>query len=146
MQQFNFSRTEAAAQAVGLAQGAQEKSIKYAKRRTAFGQAIADFQGNQFKIAEIGTMIEAARALYYKAAALMDRGKVDHNLIAMAKLFAGQVGIKAADEAVQIYGGYGYIAEYDVERYYRYAKIIEIYEATKEIEKVTIARRMLAQY
>jgi acyl-CoA dehydrogenase len=76
----------------------------------------------------------------------MDRGKVDHNLIAMAKLFAGQVGIRAADEAVQIYGGYVYIAEYDVERFYRDAKIIEIYEATKEIEKVTIARRMLAQY
>jgi len=146
MEQFNFSRTEASAQAVGLAQGALEKAVRYAKKRTAFGQAIADFQGNQFKIAEIGTMIEAARALYYKAAALMDKGKVDHNLIAMAKLFAGQVGIKAADEALQMHGGYGYIADYDVERFYRDAKIIEIYEATKEIEKVTIARQILAKY
>ena len=143
MSQFNFSRTEAASQAVGLAQGALEMAIRHVKKRKAFGQLIAEFQATQFKIADMATMIEAARALYYKATSLMDRGKVDHKLIAMAKLLAGQVGIRVADEALQLHGGYGYIADYDVERFYRDAKIIEIYEATKEIEKITIGKVVL---
>ncbi|MFC1868559.1 acyl-CoA dehydrogenase family protein [Thermodesulfobacteriota bacterium] len=146
MGQFNFSRTEAAAQAVGLAQGAMEKAIIHVKKREAFGKKIAEFQGTQFKLAKMGTMIEAARGLCHKAVWLLDKGVTDHKLIAMAKCLAGEVAIKAADEALQMHGGYGYIAEYDVERFYRDAKIIEIYEATKEIEKITIARSLLKQY
>ncbi|MBN1225362.1 MAG: acyl-CoA dehydrogenase family protein [Deltaproteobacteria bacterium] len=143
MEQFNFSRIEASAQAVGLAQGAMEKAIIHVKKREAFGKTIAEFQGTQFKLAKMGTLIEAARGLYHRAAWSLDNVVTDHKLIAMAKYFAGEVAKEAADEALQMHGGYGYIAEYGMERLYRDAKIIEIYEATKEIEKITIARSLL---
>ena len=140
MEQFNFSRTEAASQAVGLAQGAMEKAIAHIKKREAFGKTISEFQGIQFKLAEMGIMIEAARALYQKAALSMDQGEGDHKLIAMAKCFAGGVGIKVADEALQMHGGYGYIAEYDVERFYRDQKLLDIGEGTSEVQRIVIAR------
>ncbi|MBW1739182.1 MAG: acyl-CoA dehydrogenase, partial [Deltaproteobacteria bacterium] len=103
----------------------------------------SSFQSIQFKIAEMATRIQAARNLVYEAAIKADKGDLEHQLTAMAKWFAGETCVRAAEEAVQIHGGYGYIGEYGVERFYRDAKIIEIYEGTKEIEKLIIARGLL---
>jgi len=145
MQLFNINRIIAASQGVGVAQGALDKAVKYVKQRKQFGHPIGAFQAIQFKIAEMATWIEAARALTYKAGWMMDHGKVDPKLISMAKWLAGEVGVKVANDALQLHGGYGYIADYDIERFYRDAKIVEIYEGTKEIEKNTIAREILGK-
>jgi len=145
MQLFNINRVIAASQGVGVAQGALDKAIQYVKKRKQFGQLIGAFQAIQFKIAEMATWVEAARALTYKAGWMIDHGKVDPKLISMAKWLAGEVGVKVANEALQLHGGYGYIADYDIERFYRDAKIVEIYEGTKEIEKNTIARELLGK-
>jgi len=136
---FDESRIEVAASAVGIAQGAFDRALQHAKQRKQFGQHIADFQVTQHKLADMATQIEAARLLTYQAAWHVDRGKPDAKLTAMAKLYAGRTAVYVADEAVQIHGGYGYILEYEVERFYRDAKITEIYEGTKEIQKNTIA-------
>jgi alkylation response protein AidB-like acyl-CoA dehydrogenase len=145
MQLFNINRVIAAAQGVGVAQGALDKAIQYVKKRKQFGQPLATFQATQFKIAEMATWIEAARALTYKAGWMVDQGKVDPKLISIAKYIAGEVGVKVTNDALQLHGGYGYIAEYDMERFYRDAKIVEIYEGAKEIEKNTIARELLGR-
>jgi alkylation response protein AidB-like acyl-CoA dehydrogenase len=145
MQLFNINRVIAAAQGVGVAQGALDKAVPYVKKRRQFGQPIAAFQAVQFKIAEMATWIEAARALTYQAGWMIDHGKVEPKLISMAKWLAGEVGVKVANEALQLHGGYGYIADYDIERFYRDAKIVELYEGTKEIEKNTIAREILGR-
>ena len=145
MQLFNINRVIAASQGVGVAQGALDKAVQYVKKRKQFGQPIGAFQAIQFKIAEMATWIEAARALTYQAGWMIDHGKVDPKLISMAKWLAGEVGVKVANEALQLHGGYGYIADYDIERFYRDAKIVEIYEGTKEIEKNTIAREILGK-
>jgi len=145
MQLFNINRVIAASQGVGVAQGALDKAIKHVKQRKQFGQPIGAFQATQFKIAEMATWVEAARALCYKAGWMLDHGKVDPKLISMAKWIAGEVGVKVANDALQLHGGYGYIADYDIERFYRDAKIVEIYEGTKEIEKNTIARELLGK-
>jgi alkylation response protein AidB-like acyl-CoA dehydrogenase len=145
MQLFNINRVIAASQGVGVAQGALDKAIKHVKQRKQFGRPIGAFQAIQFKIAEMATWVEAARALTYKAGWMIDHGKVDPKLISMAKWLAGEVGVKVANEALQLHGGYGYIADYDIERFYRDAKIVEIYEGTKEIEKNTIARELLGK-
>jgi alkylation response protein AidB-like acyl-CoA dehydrogenase len=145
MQLFNINRVIAASQGVGVAQGALDMAIKHVKQRKQFGQPLGAFQAVQFKIAEMATWVEAARALYYKAGWMIDHGKVDPKLISIAKYFAGEVGVKVANEALQLHGGYGYIADYDIERFYRDAKIVEIYEGTKEIEKNTIARELLGR-
>jgi acyl-CoA dehydrogenase len=145
MELFNINRLFAAAQGTGVGQGALEKAVKYVKQRRAFGQAIADFQAVQFKLAEMATKIEAARVLTYQACWLLDAGKRDPKLIAMAKWFAGEVGVRVTDDALQLHGGYGYFADYDIERFYRDAKVVEIYEATKEIEKITIAKEVLGR-
>ncbi|MGB7573926.1 MAG: acyl-CoA dehydrogenase family protein [Thermodesulfobacteriota bacterium] len=145
MQLFNINRVIAASQGVGVAQGALEKAIKHVKERKQFGQPIGAFQAVQFKIAEMATWVEAARALTYKAGWMIDQGKVDPKLISIAKYLAGEIGVKVANEALQLHGGYGYIADYDIERFYRDAKIVEIYEGTKEIEKNTIARELLGR-
>jgi len=145
MQLFNINRVIAASQGVGVAQGALDMAIKHVKQRKQFGQPLSAFQAVQFKIAEMATWVEAARALYYKAGWMIDHGKVDPKLISIAKYFAGEVGVKVANEALQLHGGYGYIADYDIERFYRDAKIVEIYEGTKEIEKNTIARELLGR-
>jgi alkylation response protein AidB-like acyl-CoA dehydrogenase len=145
MQLFNINRVIAASQGVGVAQGALEKAIKHVKERKQFGQPIGTFQAVQFKIAEMATWVEAARALTYKAGWMIDHGKVDPKLISIAKYLAGEIGVKVANEALQLHGGYGYIADYDIERFYRDAKIVEIYEGTKEIEKNTIARELLGR-
>lgn len=145
MQLFNINRIIAASQGVGVAQGALDKAIKHVKQRKQFGKPIGAFQAVQFKIAEMATWVEAARALYYKAGWMIDQNKVDPKLISMAKWLAGEVGVKVTNEALQLHGGYGYIADYDIERFYRDAKIVEIYEGTKEIEKNAIAREILGK-
>jgi alkylation response protein AidB-like acyl-CoA dehydrogenase len=145
MQLFNINRVIAASQGVGVAQGALDKAIKHVKQRKQFGHPIGAFQAIQFKIAEMATWVEAARALTYQAGWMLDHGKVDPKLISMAKWIAGEVGVKVTNDALQLHGGYGYIADYDIERFYRDAKIVEIYEGTKEIEKNTIAREILGK-
>lgn len=140
---FNLTRLHIAAQGVGVAQGALDLALSYVKRRKAFGRTLSEFQGIQFKLAEMATRIEASRSLYYRAAMLVDRGKVDPALISMAKWFAGETGVYVANEALQLHGGYGFISDYDIQRFYRDAKIVEIYEGSKEIEKLVIARELL---
>ncbi len=142
---FNKERVIIAAQAVGLAQGALEQAIRHITQREQFGRKIASFQAIRFKIAEMATLIEAGRALYYRAALLMDSGQEDHNLIAMAKWFCSQNAVTVAQEALQMHGGYGFLNEYDIARFYRDSKILEIYEGTREIEKVIIANAMLGK-
>ena len=143
--QFNMTRTRTCAEAVGLARSALEEAITYIKKRHQFGSPLASFQANQFKIAEMATLIRAARNLYYEATISIDNGYVDHSLIAMGKWFSAQTAVKCADEALQMHGGYGYIDEYKVQRIYRDAKIVEIYEGTKEIEKIILAKSLLRQ-
>jgi len=142
---FDESRIEIAAQAVGIAQGALDRALKYAKEREAFGRKIAEFQAISHKLADMATKVEAARLLTYKAAWVVDHGKLDPMLASMAKTYAGRIAVEVADEAIQIFGGYGYIGEYEVERFYRDAKITEIYEGTREIQKNTIARYLVGR-
>jgi alkylation response protein AidB-like acyl-CoA dehydrogenase len=136
---FDESRVEIASTAVGIAQGAFDRALEHSKQRQQFGQRLADFQATQHKLADMATWIEAARLLTYKAAWNFDQGKIDPKLTSMAKLYAGRTAVLVTDEAVQILGGYGYILDNEVERFYRDAKITEIYEGTKEIQKNTIA-------
>jgi alkylation response protein AidB-like acyl-CoA dehydrogenase len=140
---FNLTRLHICAMAVGIARAALEEAANHIKKRQQFGVPLASFQGLQWKIAEMATMIRAARNLYYEAAWLTDQGKMDHAVTAMAKWFSGQIAVKCADEALQMHGGYGYIDEYKVQRIYRDAKIVEIYEGTKEIEKTIVAKNIL---
>jgi alkylation response protein AidB-like acyl-CoA dehydrogenase len=142
---FDESRIEIAAQALGIAQGAFERALAYAKERRQFGQRIADFQVTQHKLADMYTKLETARLLTYKAAWNFDIGRIDPVLTSMAKMHAGRVSVEVADEAIQIFGGYGYFTEYEVERFYRDAKIMEIYEGTKEIQKNTIASSLIGK-
>ena len=145
MHLFNINRVVAAAQGVGVAQGALDKATAYIQERTQFGAPLASFQGLQFKIADMAARVESARLLYHKAAWMIDHGHVDRKLVSIAKLVAGETAVRVTDEALQLHGGYGYMDEYDVERFYRDAKIVEIYEGTKEIEKLTIAREILGK-
>jgi len=140
---FNRTRLHIAAQAVGLARAALEESIRHVKGRKQFNLPLAAFQATQFKIAEMATKIRAARNLYYEAAVNTDRGDIDHALVAMAKWYSAKIAVECADEAVQMHGGYGYIDEFKVQRLYRDAKILEIYEGTKEIEKTIISKALL---
>ena len=142
---FNRTRLHICAQAVGLARAALEESIRHTKGRKQFGQPLASFQVTRFKIAEMATKIRAARNLYYEAAWSADHGNIDHALIAMAKWFSAKIAVECADEALQMHGGYGYIDEYKVQRLYRDAKILEIYEGTKEMEKTIIAGSLLGK-
>ena len=143
---FDHTRLHICAQAVGLAQGAMEQAIKHVRERRQFGKPLASFQVTQFKIAEMATRIEAGRNLYQKAAWLVDQGRVESHLISMAKWFTGETAVRVADEALQLHGGYGFIGDYNIERFYRDSKIVEIYEGTKEIEKMVIARAFLGKY
>jgi acyl-CoA dehydrogenase len=143
---FDYTRLHICAQAVGLAQGAMEQAIKHVRERKQFGKPLASFQATQFKIAEMATRIEAGRNLYQKAAWLVDHGRVESHLISMAKWFTGETAVRVADESLQLHGGYGFIGDYNIERFYRDSKIVEIYEGTKEIEKIVIARALLGKY
>ncbi|MFN4145133.1 MAG: acyl-CoA dehydrogenase [Runella sp.] len=142
MSTLNGGRIGIAAQALGIAAGALELSLKYAHERKAFSKPIFEHQAIQFKLAEMATKIEAARLLVYKAARLKDEGKDYVQAAAMAKLFASEVAMWATTEAVQIHGGYGYVKEFHVERLMRDAKITQIYEGTSEIQKMVIAREL----
>jgi alkylation response protein AidB-like acyl-CoA dehydrogenase len=142
---FQESRIEVAAQALGIAEGAFDRALDYAKKRTQFGKKLTEFQVTQHKLADMATKIEAARLLVYQAAWRSDQGRPDPKLTSMAKMFAGRTAVEVADEAIQIHGGYGYITEYEVERFYRDAKITEIYEGTKEIQKNTIASALVGR-
>jgi alkylation response protein AidB-like acyl-CoA dehydrogenase len=140
---FNETRVHVAAQAVGLAQGAFERALGYVKKREQFGQRIADFQVTQHKIADMATKIESARLMVYRAAWALDRGKGDPLLSSMAKNVATRAAVEVADEAIQLMGGYGYLTDNEVERIYRDARIMEIWEGTKEIQKNIIAQQVL---
>jgi alkylation response protein AidB-like acyl-CoA dehydrogenase len=143
MNVLNGGRIGIAAQALGIAAGAFELSLKYSKERKTFGKPIAEHQAIQFKLSEMATKIEAARLLVYKAARLKDEGKEYIQAAAMAKLYASEVAMWVTTEAVQVHGGYGYVKEYHVERHMRDAKITQIYEGTSEIQKLVIARELL---
>jgi len=142
---FDESRILVAAQALGTAQGAFDRALTYVKQREQFGRKIAAFQVTQHKLADMATKIELARLITYKAAWNFDQGRIDPKLTSMAKMHAARIAVEVADEAIQLLGGYGYMAEYDVERFYRDAKITEIYEGTKEIQKNTIASALLGK-
>ncbi|NVO10970.1 MAG: acyl-CoA dehydrogenase [Bacteroidales bacterium] len=145
MKTLEGGRIGIAAQALGLASGALELAINYAKVRKAFGTEIINHQGIAFKLADMATEIEAARFLCLKAAWLKDNNKPYGTESAMAKLFAAEMAMKATTEAVQIHGGYGYVKEYHVERLMRDAKLTQIYEGTSEIQKIIIARALSAK-
>ncbi|MBB6110456.1 acyl-CoA dehydrogenase [Mucilaginibacter lappiensis] len=143
MSTLEGGRIGIAAQALGIASGAYELAVQYAKERKAFGKTIADLQAIQFKLADMATEIEAARLLCLKAAWLKDHGKSYTQAGSMAKLFASEVAMRTTVEAVQIHGGYGFVKEYHVERLMRDAKITQIYEGTSEIQRIVISRGVL---
>jgi alkylation response protein AidB-like acyl-CoA dehydrogenase len=152
LQILDGGRISIASLGLGMAQGAYECSVKYAKQRKQFGKPIADFQAIQFKLADMATQIEAARLLTYQAAWLADRaiasGSDDLRITresSMAKLYAGEVAVRVANEAVQIHGGYGFIKDYPAEKYYRDVKLCTIGEGTSEIQRLVIARQILGK-
>ncbi|MGX2961793.1 acyl-CoA dehydrogenase [Peribacillus sp. JNUCC 23] len=142
MMTLDGGRNGIAAQAVGIAQGALDAAVEYAKGRVQFGKPIAAQQGVSFKLAEMATSVEAARLLTYQAAWLESEGFPYGKESAMSKLFAGDTAMKVTTEAVQVFGGYGYTKDYPVERYMRDAKITQIYEGTQEIQKLVISRML----
>ncbi len=142
---FDESRILIAAQALGTGQGAFDRALAYVKQREQFGKKIAEFQVTQHKLADMATKLELARLMTYKAAWNYDQGRIDPKLTSMAKMVAARTAVEVADEAIQLLGGYGYMAEYEVERFYRDAKITEIYEGTREIQKNTIAGAILGK-
>ena len=146
MKTFDKSRPGIGAQAVGIAQGALDHALRYAKERVQFGKPVSSFQGIQFMLADMGTKIEAARALVYYAAGLIDSGAKDiSKLSAMSKLYASDVAMEVTTDAVQIFGGYGYMRDYPVEKYMRDAKITQIYEGTNQIQRGVIASELIKE-
>lgn len=145
MKTLEGGRIGIAAQALGIAAGAYELALEYAKQRKSFGKAIAEHQAIAFKLADMATQIEAARMLVYKAAWLKDQGQSYTLAGSMAKLYASKVAMEVTVEAVQIHGGYGFVKEYHVERLMRDAKITQIYEGTSEIQKMVISRSILSR-
>ena len=140
---LNGGRIGIAAQALGIAQGAYDASVRYAKERTQFGKPIAEFQAIAFKLAEMATELDAARLMTYRAAWLKDPGQEYITASSMAKLYASEASIRITNEAIQIHGGYGYIRDFDVERFYRDARITTLYEGTSEAQKIVISRNIL---
>ncbi len=139
---FNESRIKIGAIHLGIALGAYERALSYAKERKSFGKPLIEHQAIAFKLAEMYTAIEASRLLVLKAAWLVDKGKADPALSSAAKLYASETAVKVTYEAVQIFGGYGYSKEYDVERFYRDARVGTIYEGTSEAQKIVISRKL----
>ncbi|MFL0294525.1 acyl-CoA dehydrogenase family protein [Mycobacterium sp. SMC-18] len=145
MRTLDHTRITIAAQAVGIAQGALDHALAYAKQRTQFGKSIAEFQGMQFKLAEMGMKVEAARQLTYAAAGRSERSDDDLSFFgAAAKCFASDVAMEVTVEAVQVLGGYGYTKDFPLERMMRDAKITQIYEGTNEVQRIVMARQLLA--
>jgi butyryl-CoA dehydrogenase len=146
MKTFDISRPGVAAQALGIASGALDLAVSYAKERRQFGKAISSFQGIQFMFADMATEIEAARALIYSVARMIDAGASKVAMeSAMTKLYASDVAMKVTTDCVQIYGGYGYMREYPIEKYMRDAKITQIYEGTNQIQRDIIAANLIKQ-
>ncbi|MBN1104776.1 MAG: acyl-CoA/acyl-ACP dehydrogenase [Deltaproteobacteria bacterium] len=146
MEFFNRTRVQVAALGVGTAQGALDKAVAHARRREQFGSPLGSFQMIQGKIAEMATLTEAARSICYRAASRLDAGAPDPGLSSMAKWYCAEVAVKVADEAIQVHGGYGILEEYDVAHYWRNAKVLEIFEGSKEIEKIIIGRKLLGRH
>ncbi len=146
MRTLDGGRIGIGALGLGMAQGAFEEAVRYSKIRHTFGHPLADHQGIQFKLADMGTEIEAARLLIYRAAGLKDQGLPYAKAASMAKLYSSEVACRVADQAVQILGGYGYIKDYPVEKYYRDVKLCTIGEGTSEIQRTVIARYLLSEY
>jgi alkylation response protein AidB-like acyl-CoA dehydrogenase len=145
LQVLDAGRIGIAALSVGLAQGAYDAAREYAKQRRQFGQPIAAFQAIQWKLADNATRIDAARLLTYRAAYLKDRGRRTTKESSMAKLFASEIAVRAADDCVQIHGGYGFVKDYPAEKYFRDVKLLTIGEGTSEIQRLVIARQLLGQ-
>jgi hypothetical protein len=145
MQVLDAGRIGIAALAVGLAQGAFEAALSYARERRAFGKSISSFQAIQWKLADAATKIEAARLLTYHAAFLKERGRRTTLESAMAKLYASEIAVKVADDCVQIHGGYGFVKDYPAEKYFRDVKLTTIGEGTSEIQRLVIARQLLSR-
>jgi butyryl-CoA dehydrogenase len=145
MATLDGGRIGIAAQALGIARAAMEDAIAYAKDRRQFGRSIAEFQATQWKIADMATRIQAGRLLMYRAAWIRDQGRRHTAEASIAKLFASETAMWAATQALQIFGGYGYIQDYPVERHFRDAKITELYEGTSEIQRLVIARHVLGE-
>jgi alkylation response protein AidB-like acyl-CoA dehydrogenase len=145
MQSLDNGRLGIAAQAIGIARAALEHSVRYAAERKQFGKAIKEFQGIQFKLADMATRVASARALLHMAAAAKDRGGTVTQFSSMSKLIASETAMFVTTQAIQIFGGYGYITDYPVERLFRDAKVTEIYEGTSEIQRIVIARELYAQ-
>jgi butyryl-CoA dehydrogenase len=145
LEAIDSSRISIAAQALGIAQGAFDKALAYAKERQQFGQPIANFQAIQWMLADMATQIDAARLLVYRAAYLEDKGLPFIKEAAMAKVFAPEVAMFVTTKAIQIYGGYGYVKDYPLERYFRDARITGIYEGTDEMQRMTIARSLIRE-
>ncbi|HEX8367949.1 MAG TPA: acyl-CoA dehydrogenase family protein [Pyrinomonadaceae bacterium] len=143
MQVLDGGRISIAALSVGIAQGAYEAAVKYAKERHQFGKPIAEFQAIQFKLADMAMQIEAARLLTWQAAYLKDNGKKTTKQSAMAKLYASEVAVRVSEESVQIHGGYGYTKDYPAEKYWRDSKLCTIGEGTSEIQRLVIAKQLL---
>lgn len=143
MQVLDGGRISIAALSVGIAQGAYEAAVRYAKERQQFGKPIAEFEGIQFKLADMATQIEAARLLTLQAASLKDAGKKTTQQSAMAKLFASEVAVRVSEESVQVHGGYGYTKDYPAEKYWRDSKLCTIGEGTSEIQRLVIAKQLL---
>jgi len=143
MQILEGGRISIAALSIGLAQGCLIESLKYAQDREQFGKPLAAFQATQFKLADMKTNIDAARLLTFRAAYLKDSGKKNNREAAIAKLYASEIAEKAASEAVQIFGGYGFVKDYPVEKFYRDVKLCTIGEGTSEIQRIVIARDLL---
>jgi len=139
-------RIEVAAQALGIAQGAFDRALAYVKQRKQFGKRLEEFQVTRHKLADMLIKIETARLMVYKAAWSFDQGDVDPGLISIAKAYASRVAVEVADEAIQLHGGYGYMLEYEVERFYRDARVTDIYGGTREIQKNTIADSLLRRF
>ncbi len=146
LQTLDQSRPGVAAQALGIAQGALDLAVDYARQRKQFGQSISSFQAIQHMLADMATQIEAARALIYAVARYIDSGGKDYGKVsAMTKLFASDVAMRVTTDAVQIFGGYGYMREYPIEKYMRDAKITQIYEGTNQIQRNVIARHLIKE-
>ncbi len=144
MQSLDHGRLGISAQSIGIARAALDESIRYAGERRQFGKAIREFGAIQFKLAEMTTRVTAARALLHAVAAAKDRGEAITHFSSMSKLFSSETAMYVTTEAIQIFGGYGYIKEYPVERFFRDAKVTEIYEGTSEIQRIVIARGLYA--
>lgn len=146
MELFEEIRIEVAAQALGIAQGAFDRALAHVKERKQFGKKLEEFQITRHKLADMLIKIETARLIVYKAAWNFDQGTIDSRMTSMAKVYAGRVAVEVADEALQLHGGYGYMLEYEVERFYRDARLTEIYGGTREIQKNTIANSLLRRF